>query len=546
MCIRPISLPQAKCTSTRATDRHGRLLGEAIFRRNPCLDSESNPNSIPDDFIKVLLASEDQRFFEHSGVDAVAVASAALDAIRGTRPRGASTITMQLARLLWPAPGEGLLPRKAGEVIAALRLERTLPKRRILEKYLMLAPFGRAVGMVAASQEYFGKPPSDLALEESALLVSLLPAPSRFDPRRNLDGACARRDRLLSRLARDSSFAADAKTARDRPCRVEPSTPAYRARHALQSLPRGLGQVETTLDARLQGAVEAILPAHAELLIHAGATQAAAVVLDAQTSEVLALVGSLDFEDPRDGQLDGTRLRRHTGSALKPFLYVEALATGFSMETLIDDRPTRFPDNGQGFSPRNSDGEFLGRIRLAEALAWSRNVPAVRLAQAIGVARVARLYEEFGLEPLAHTPEWYGLGIAIGNAEARLIDVTGAYATLARGGLHLPVVLLPQEAQATPVADSAGCDAVLNALRDEATRELAFGPSGRLGFKTPVAVKTGTSSGSRDFWFFAVTERHVLGLWAGNFDASPGIADAVAMQVLAPVAREVLAELGTR
>jgi penicillin-binding protein 1C len=168
------------------------------------------------------------------------------------------------------------------------------------------------------------------------------------------------------------------------------------------------------------------------------------------------------------------------------------------------------------------------------------------LAQAIKPQRVAEVLVEFGMKPLAHPPEWYGLGIAIGTAEIRLLEATGAYATLGRECLLLPPTLTPQRQAGHRVADSQPCSAVLGALRDEDARVRGFGAAARLGFMEPVAIKTGTSTGSRDMWLFAITSQFTVGIWAGNFDMSPAADEAVAMELLAPVAQALLRDLGVR
>lgn len=420
-----------------------------------------------------------------------------------------------------------------------------------MEEYLNRAPFGaNVVGLASASRVYWGKSARELTFAEVSLLVALLPKPAQLDPRRALAAACAQRDTLLRRLLKKDQLGTEVKAALEAPCILTPSRPLSRlAPNALQHLranpPPGL--VQTTIDLTTQATVEAVLGGGAaERLRAAGAHQAAVVVLDSATSEVRALLGSFDFDEQPDGQIDGTLFARQSGSALKPFLYLEALRTGFTLETGIDDLPTTFAEGTGRYSPQNADGLFRGRTTLREALAQSRNVPAVRLAQAIKPQRFAAVLVEFGIRRLAHPAEWYGLGIAIGTAEVRLLELTGAYAALGRKCVVLPPTLTPQRQAERRGADPEHCSAVLDALRDEDARVRGFGSVARLGFAEPVAIKTGTSTGSRDMWLFAVTSQFTVGIWAGNFDMAPAGEDAAAMDLLAPVAQELLRDFGAR
>ncbi len=542
--LRPLdreALHAADCAY--AVDRVGRPLG--ALEGDGC--GWVSYADVAPELVALLVASEDKRFWHHPGVDVISVASALRE--RGSsRRRGASTLTMQLVRALGLTTRERTLRRKLDEVVLALRLERTFGKTSLIEEYLNRVRFGAdVIGLVPACRLYFGKSPAELTFGEAGLLVAILPAPSRLDPRRNLRGACAQRDRLLQRLVNDAQLGGAATAALRAPCALSPSRRDRLAPHAINLLPPGRsGVVQTTLDLGVQAVAESALAAAASSLRKAGAHQGAMVVLDSQTSEVRALVGSIDFDDPEDGQINGAVLPRQAGSALKPFLYVEALRNGFTLETLIDDSPTEFEESGHHFTPQNSDGLFRGRITLLEALAQSRNVPAVRLTRAIGPPRFAKVLLEFGLAPLTHDPAWYGLGIGLGTAEVRLLDLAGAYATLGRGCIRLNPTLVPKLQVGQRVADADACNAVIEALRDEGARERGFGPAARLGFSEPVAIKTGTSTGARDMWLFAVTRQFTIGIWAGNFDMTPAGPDAAAMELLAPVARDLLRDLGVR
>jgi penicillin-binding protein 1C len=456
---------------------------------------------------------------------------------------------MQLVRLSGLVGRERTLGRKVAEIFYALRMERTFAKERILEEYVNRVPLGRGlVGLVPACMSYFGKRPSELSFSEAALLVSILPAPSVLDPRRNLDGACIARNNLLRRLKAQPEFTEQATAALLTPCSIFPGASEQLAPHALQMLKsqKLSGLVSTTLDLGTQATIEAAAMGAAERLSTSAVKQLAIVVLDSESAEVRALVGSVDSLEPKEGQINGANLPRQAGSALKPFLYVEALNNGFTLDTSTDDVPSVFNEGNRFFTPQNADGLFRGTMTLREALAQSRNVPAVSLVQAVGPARFVAVLSEFGLRPLLHSPDWYGLGIGLGTPEVRLLELTGAYATLGRNCRRLNPTFTPLEQVPMAVAEGNHCQEVIDALRDEDARVRGFGRASRLGFDSAVAVKTGTSSGPRDMWFFAVEKHVTVGIWAGNFDMTPATEDSSSMSILAPVAQGILRDLGVR
>jgi len=427
--------------------------------------------------VEALIASEDRRFFSHSGVDVTAVGRAVATAIGGGRiVSGASTLTMQLARIAEPRPRT--LRNKMREAIRARQIERRLGKREILEAYLNGVPWGGTLrGVEAASRTWFGKRALDLAPEEAAALVAMLPAPSRRAPDRAPGELRFHRDRILDRMAETGVLSeGEHLRARSAPLRARRRAWPYRAPHAcdLFALSATGPVVRTTIRMPVQDRVEAVLRG-AE---GGGVDGAAAVVVERGSGRIVAMVGSRDY---RRAPLNAAVARRSAGSTLKPFLYalaVEECVVG--MDGLVLDTEGRFGE----FHPSNFDDEYRGRVVAADALADSRNLPAVRLLQAIGADRFRDLLTGLGLRV---PDEAIDLDAALGTIAVSPLELARAYARFFSDG-----------------------GAVLGALARRQPAEAL--PEGR------IAWKTGTSSGRRDAWSVGITPEHVVVVWLGNLD----------------------------
>lgn len=523
------------------TDRHGLPLRvrSAEAAAAPVKLAEISPW-----LILATVAAEDKRFFSHSGVDLRSVARAVWqNSKKGRTVSGASTITQQLARALEPRPRT--LRGKISEMFSALRLEAARSKEEILEGYFNGVSYGpRLVGAEAAARDYFGVPARDLSLAQAALLAGLPKSPVGYEPRRNPRAAFARQRLILRRLldlglADEENYrlaAAERVTVRERETLFE--APHF-TRYALE---RG-GGPRTTLDSRVQEAAARALKTHlAALAASHHVTNGAAVVLDNATGGILAWVGSNDFFDERDaGQVDGVTALRQPGSALKPFLYALALARGARASDLVDDSPL-FAAGGH--APLNYDKTYHGKVRLREALACSYNVPAVRLAQRTGTGAFLATLKDFGFESLDKPADFYGEGLALGNGEVRLLELAGAYAALARGGIWLPASHAPGGAVAPARRAIGRTEAYLvtSMLADNSARAPAFGLNSAFNLPFDFAAKTGTTKDYRDNWAAGYTPEWTAAVWVGNFDGSPmrrvsGISGA------APVLKEIALEL---
>ena len=522
-------------SSTLVLDREGRLLREVLSvdetrgRWTPL--AELSPN-----LVLATIHAEDKRFWDHSGSDFVAIArSLWIDATTGEARTGASTITQQTVKLTLQKAEPRNLATKVMEIIWAWRLELAVSKDEILEQYLNRLPYGnQLVGAEAAAWMYLGKPAAALSLAEAAFLAGLPAAPSRLNPYRNVERAKARQRWLLDLMHERGAIDDVAwRNAVAEPLALLPRRGAAGAPHLAEkaaalvsSLPPGLRPptLRTTIDGALQRDVEALLATQAPADALEGRMQAAAIVLDTQTSEVLAWVGSRDFGDPAAfGQNDGVVALRQPGSALKPFVYGLFFEQGGDYGARLQDVPTSFATMTGSYTPLNYDRQFHGEVDIRTALASSLNVPAVATLNAVGVDAELRLLRSLGLDTLDRGADHYGLGLALGNGEVRLVDLAGAYAALGRLGIWRPVrwVAGTPTGPGQRVLSSETCFVLLDMLSDDQARGIGFGVAGPFDLPFRIAGKTGTSSDFRDNWALAVTPRHTIGVWVGNFDGRP-------------------------
>lgn len=493
---------------------------------------------------RAIVAVEDARFHDQEGIDWRAAAAATWqNASSFGVVRGASTITMQLHRLRAGTPRTAW--GKWEQVVRARQIERSTSKDAILAEYLNRASFGgNLVGAEAASRRYFGKSADALTLAEAALLAGLPQNPNRLRPDRHPDLARARRDHVLHRMlacnyiTRDDHDAAVAEPVvaawRALPQDRDHGPPAEGAMPALISLAdRSTGR--TTIDASIQRRAATLAAEQLRRLNDPVIDSLAIVVLDNASAQCLASVSLC----PSRPLLDLTRRPRSTGSTLKPFIYAAAFESGLATpQTVLDDSPAAWP----GYRPRNFDGDHRGAMTAADALAESRNIPALALLSAVGVERTIGVMNGMGLRSLSRGRRNCGLSLAIGGADATPVEVAAAYAALARGGVHRPVTFNP-----ATTTDSApigalpewACWDALAALADE-QRVHRVCPA---AVGTNVAFKTGTSSDHRDAWCAAVTPRHTVVVWLGNA-AGRGTKTLTGLDAAAPLALQIVAGLG--
>jgi len=506
-------------TSSVVLDRRGRLLRPFTAVdgrwRLPVEVADVDPN-----FIRMLVAYEDQRFRKHSGVDGWAMLRAAWQLLRYREiVSGGSTLTMQTARLLADDTSRSV-SGKLRQIVRAWHLEARLSKEEILRYYLTLAPYGGNIeGIRAASLTYFGKEPKRLTVAQAALLVALPQSPEARRPDKHHAAAVVARDRVLERLAGQGVLTADdvagARRARVPDHRREfPQLAALRARELVKEAP---GIHRMTIDARLQERLETLAKDHAERL--GKKLSAAIIVADHTNGEILASVGSSDFLDvSRFGHVDMTDALRSPGSTLKPLIY----GLGFEQRiiqpmTLIEDRPVGWGS----YKPRNFDRGYQGTVTIKEALAMSLNVPAVMVLDAVGPARMVGRMTRAGMEPKLTGTGPPGLAIALGGLGVKLRDLVSLYASIARLGKPVelyetwkgPADLGRKAAAAGQILDPTAAWQVARILSETPPPKNAKGGA--------IAYKTGTSYGYRDAWAVGFDGRHVIGVWVGRPDSAP-------------------------
>jgi penicillin-binding protein 1C len=495
--------------------------------------------------LQAFVALEDRRFYEHSGVDARAVARAARDNLRSGRVvSGASTITMQLARLV---AGSGRSwAGKANQALWAWRLERHLTKQQILEQYLNRVPLGQgAIGVAAAARLYFGADVQQLSLGQAALLAGIARSPSTDNPLVAPDRARHRRAGALTRMAAAGqvSHAEAAQAARepalalgDRAPFLAPHFTTHLLRHLddpatpsvafLSAASLAAASVRTSLDLALQAELEAEVRHAVEVVADRQVEHGAVVVLDNPTGEILAWVGSPDFWAAAMGQVDMVVSARQPGSTLKPFVYGLALDRGATAATVLPDVPRAYGTPTGIYRPRNYDRTYHGPVRVREALASSYNVPAVELTDRLGTAAVLGTLHRAGFTSLSRPADHYGLGIALGNGDVTLLELANGYRALANGGVWTRVTAIAGGAPAAPpggerVMSASAAALVLDILADPVARVPGFGPGSPLELPFPAAAKTGTSRHFTDNWAVAVAGRFTVAVWVGNFSGRP-------------------------
>lgn len=503
--------------------------------------------------VSTVIESEDGNFWDHRGVDPIGIARALWLDARGGR-YGGSTLTMQLARMLISPGGKRTVSAKVRESLLALRIERAVDKRTILEQWMNRAYFGNgAYGFAAAAQLYFGKPPHALDDGEATLLAILPRAPGAYDPLKHLDAAKQRRDRVLALLvARGAIDRERADATRSIELVVQRHARVNHAPHftawLVDQLPpevrRAGGRVQTTLDLELQRFLEVRVAEQVARLARKNLDQAGVIVLDGQTTEVRAMVGSVRWDGP-NGQLNITTRRRNPGSALKPFVYAAALERGASPSTIAWDVREA---SDQYFAP---NGAEHGPVRYREALASSYNFAAVDVIERAGVTRVMSLLDAAGVAALPKDPDDYGPRLALGAAKVRLLDLAAGYGAFVRNGLvgaprgieHVTRVdgsrWSPPRVPDRRVLSSETAWMVMDMLADPEARRPGFGMELPFDLPFPIAAKTGTARGFADTWAVGATQEAIVGAWAGTFDGVP-TQGLVAMDAAAPLVRDAL------
>ena len=487
--------------------------------------------------INALIRAEDQRFYQHNGIDAEAMGKAVWDNLFRDRPRGASTITMQLASMLnqdlRPKAGSRNWSQKWGQIQDAKEIESAWSKQQILEAYLNLVVFrGELQGVGAAAQGLFNKQPSGLNEIESVILGSLIRSPnasSKVVAKR----ACylARERKLLNPC---SVIEIQTEVALAKKFHYREDQPALHVAQKLLLTPSE--KVISTLDGSLQRFAGQSLRQQLMALSGRNVGDGALVVIDNDSGDVLAYVGNAGRSD-----VDGVVALRQAGSTLKPFLYELALEKKtLTAASILDDTPIDISTTSGLYIPQNYDREFKGYVSVRTSLASSLNVPAVRTLVMLGMDSFYNRLTATGISSLTESADFYGYSLALGSADVSLLELTNAYRVLANDGKKSAVHFVAHAKEdKQPVMDANATFIIQDILSDKAARSVTFGLSNDLATPYWTAVKTGTSKDMRDNWCIGFSEKYTVGVWVGNFDGQP-MWDVSGVTGAAPVWRDVM------
>jgi penicillin-binding protein 1C len=533
--------------TTKIYDRNGILLYQIYANENRTLVPLS---SIPKDLINATIAIEDKDFYHNPGFDINGIGRAALADITGKPIQGGSTITQQLIKSTLLTP-EVSISRKIKEIVLAFWAEKIYSKNEILEMYFNQVPYGgTAWGIEAASETYFGKNVKDLDLAQSAFLAGMPQAPTTYSPYGDNPTLWKERQKevlikmlTLKYISKDQENQALAEGLIFQPSQTPIYAPHFVMyvkdllvqKFGLPLVEKGGLIVKTSLDLNLQNKTQEIVAQEVNSDAYLNLTNGAALVTNPANGDVLAMVGSRDYNDPNDGNVNLTTSLRQPGSSIKVVTYTAALGDGFTAASVLDDTPITYIIPGsQPYSPVNYDGAFHGKVPLRIAFANSFNVPAVKTLQKIGISNMVNLAKKMGITTWGD-PNQYGLSITLGAAEVKMTDMAAVYGTIANLGKRVDldpllkvtnhndeVLYQKQEELPNQVIDSGIAFIISNILADNSARSLEFGANSPLNIPGKiVSVKTGTTDNKRDNWTFGFTPQYLVAVWVGNNDNSP-------------------------
>lgn len=492
-----------------------------------------------------LLASEDKDFYDHGGFSFISMVGALYgNVVSGGTNYGGSTLTQQLVKNTLLTDEKSYF-RKFQELSLSIAIERTYSKDEILEMYLNSAFFGgNAFGIEDAAKTFFNKSPQDLTLAEGAMIIGVLPAPNAYSPiYGEMKYAKERQETVLSRmvkndfitqaekdaaLAQELAYAAPESSADTSPAPhfAELVMEELNEKYGAEKVARSGYQIKTSLDLNIQNKLQENINANMPSIRANGGSNASAVAIDPKTGAVRALIGSYDWNDAEDGKVNMALAKRQPGSSFKPIYYSEALAEGtLTPASILADEPTNF----NGYEPQNALRTFNGDVSVRQALNWSLNIPAIKVLQRVGIDKAVEAANRMGIDTIEKDND-YGLPLALGAAEARLLDMTHAYAGFANAGDQKEVALVEQikskydeEVFKAPqkskrVISAEGAYLISNILSDDQSRAGMFGASLSLYGDKKAAVKTGTTDENRDAWTIGYTPSLAIGVWVGNND----------------------------
>ncbi len=507
--------------STLYFDRNGIAL-RTILSEDEKYSQRSLLSEVSPHFLRSIILVEDRSFYSHHGVSISSVFRAMFQNIKENRIKsGASTITMQLAKLLKKNRKRNFL-NKISESFFAIKLEIHLDKSIILEEYLNRLPFGNMIyGIKSAAHYYFKKKPEDLSLNQ-AIYLSLIPkSPTFYNPLNHLIRLKNRKNIILKEFRKNKFISEDEflRVSNDG-IKFNLNNKNFTAPHLIERIDKNKlvrldTKIMTTIDKRLQLETKGIVLESLDRLKSYNVKSAAAIVIDNKSKEVIVYLGSPDYFNVKsNGFVDYADSLRQPGSTLKPFIYAMALENGWTCSTILPD--VKFPARG-GFFPANHDGREHGPLRLRPALANSFNIPAFYLAMKLTPQLIIEKLQNAGFNYLNKNSGFYGETIALGAGEVKLFDLVKIYSLFAnKGTIYEPSIIIGEKKKAVKVFSEKAAYLIWNILSDPGARAISFGYYSSMNLPFPVAIKTGTSKGFRDKWAIGVNSEFTIGVWLGN------------------------------
>lgn len=529
-------------TGVVMTDIHDTVIYQSGRAKHRDMVPLSEINDVTE---QALLASEDKDFYNHGGFSVISMLGALYgNVISGETAYGGSTLTQQLAKNTLLSDERTYL-RKFQELSVSIAIEREYTKDEILEMYLNSAFFGgSAFGIEDAAKSFFNKEPKDLTLAESAMIIGVLPAPNAYSPiYGSMEYAKERQETVLKRMVNNGMITEEEKKAAlaEQLAFAEPVTVADSSlaphfaemvmadlndRYGEEKVARSGYQVKTTLDMNIQNKLQENINTNMASIRASGGSNAAAIAIDPKTGSIRALIGSYDWNDETDGKVNMTTSARQPGSSFKPIYYAAAMEDGLiTPATILADEPIDI----NGYKPQNALRTYNGDVTVRQALNMSLNIPAVKVMQRYGVDKAVEEANKMGIDTIDKDKD-YGLSLALGAAEARLIDMTHAYAAYANAGDQKAIayeeeieskynqVIYTNQQKSKRVMSEEGAYLISNVLSDDAARARIFGSSLNLYGGKKAAVKTGTTDDNRDAWTIGYTPDIAIGVWVGNND----------------------------
>jgi len=562
---------QPPSLTSKITDRNGKVLYKYYQGQNR---SWIKYDQIPDLLIKASLAIEDKEFFSHRGVSFKGTVNAFWDNLRqrkGKTMRGGSTITQQLIKNVFLSP-EKSVKRKVKELALALMLERKMSKTEILERYINQVPFGGEIyGAVEAAERYFGKNVSELNLAQIAFLAGLPASPTTYGVSSDYVMAKARQKTVLEEMRQakmineidyQEAVREDLKILSQKPQISAPHFVFYvkdylASNFGINNLATSGVTVKTSLDLEVQEKAQMMVAEEIELVRKLNINNGAALVIDVKSGDILAMVGSKDYFAPDiDGKYNVVTALRQPGSSIKPINYLLALKRGRSMNDYIEDTPVTYEIRGQKpYSPKNYNGKFMGKVTIKTALASSLNIPSVKLLAENGVQSMIDLATDMGITTWEDRNR-FGLSLALGGGEVKMIDLAQAYSVFANLGdkvainpvleirNYLGEMVYSKTAEKQRVVEPGYSFLINQALSDNNARSPVFGLNSKLVIKgKTVAVKTGTTNNLRDNWCIGWTPNTLVAVWVGNNGNQPMSWVASGVSGATPIWQNIMSEM---